>query len=123
MLYGVAVPLASPFISTAGIVPAFGSTNVVAPGEWITIYGINLATESQSWTGTFPTALGGTTVTIDGKLAYLSYVSPNQINAQVPDDSTRATVPVVIANAYGSATASVKLADLSPSLYPRRSRE
>jgi uncharacterized protein (TIGR03437 family) len=88
---------------------------VVEPSEWITIFGVNLATVSQSWNGDFPTLLGGTTVTIDGKLAYLWYVSPYQINVQVPDDSARGMVPVVVSNSLGTASSSVTLADLSPS--------
>lgn len=60
------------------------SANTVAPGEWVSIYGQNLAGSTLAWDGTFPTSLGGTSVTIDGKSAFLSYVSPGQINVQVP---------------------------------------
>ncbi len=54
--------------------------------------------------GTFTTSLGGASVTINGKVAYLSYVSPNQINAQAPDDTATGAVPVLVTTANGSAT-------------------
>lgn len=51
---------------------------------------------------------------IDGQAAYLWYVSPNQINAQVPDDTKRGRVNVVVTNALGTATSAVTLADFAP---------
>jgi uncharacterized protein (TIGR03437 family) len=40
---------------------------------------------AASWTGNFPTSLGGTSVMIGGKAAYLSFVSPGQIDLPVPN--------------------------------------
>jgi uncharacterized protein (TIGR03437 family) len=91
------------------------SANTVAPGEWVSIYGQNLAGSTLAWDGTFPTSLGGTSVTIDGKSAFLSYVSPGQINVQVPDDGKTGPVPVVVMSAAGIATSEVQLAPVSPS--------
>jgi uncharacterized protein (TIGR03437 family) len=68
-----------------------------------------------SWTGNFPTSLGGTSVKINGKAAYLSYVSPAQINLQAPDDTTTGQVPVVVTTANGSATSTVILGEFAPS--------
>src|ERR1019366_10623502 len=68
-----------------------------------------------TWTGNFPMSLGGTSVTINGRPAYLWYVSPGQINLQAPDDGTTGTVPVVVMTANGSATSTVTLAPFAPS--------
>src|SRR6202034_3396233 len=65
--------------------------------------------------GNFPTSLGGTTVTINGKAAYLSFVSPGLINLQAPNDTAIGTVPVVVTTANGSATSNVTLAQFGPS--------
>jgi uncharacterized protein (TIGR03437 family) len=83
----------------------------------VSIYGTNLASVPATWTGNFPISLGGTSVTIDGKAAYLSYVSPGQINLQVPNDATTGAVPVVVTTGGGSATSTVKLAQFGPSFF------
>src|ERR1019366_6072554 len=77
-----------PAITPNGIVPVYSSTPIIQPGSWASIYGIDLASATTLWNNDFPTSLGGTSVTIDNKPAYLWVVSPTQINLQVPDDST-----------------------------------
>jgi uncharacterized protein (TIGR03437 family) len=105
----------APSISAGGVVPNDGTLGVIQPGEWITIYGSNLASDTLEWNGDFPTSLGGTSVQINGKPGYLMYVSPTQINLQAPDDTARGTVSVVVTTAAGSATSSVTLSDFGPS--------
>ena len=75
----------------------------------------NLASASATWTGNFPTSLGGTSVTINGKSASLWFVSPTQINLQVPNDMAMGTVPVVVSTASGNALSTVTLAAFAPS--------
>jgi uncharacterized protein (TIGR03437 family) len=62
-------------------------------------------------------SLGGTSVMIDGNPAYLSYVSPTQINLQAPNDANTGPVPVVVTTAAGVATSTVTLAQFAPSLF------
>ena len=106
----------APTISTNGVVPVFGSTTTIMPGSWISIYGTNLASTTAVWNGDFPNALGNTAVTIDGKPAFLWYVSPNQINAQAPDDSYIGAVYVAVTTPSGSALSVVTLSGTAPSL-------
>jgi uncharacterized protein (TIGR03437 family) len=95
----------------------------VAPGAWISIYGSNLSTAAVAATtadlvnGYLPTTLGGTTVTIDGKSAYLNYVSPTQLNVQAPNSSTAGNVTVTVANSSGSSSASVAMQAVMPGLF------
>ena len=105
----------APSITPGGIVPVDSTVNTIQPGEWVSIYGANLAGAPATWTGNFPKSLGGASVTINGKSAYLWYVSPGQINLQAPDDSTTGTVPVVVTTTSGSATSTVTLAPFAPS--------
>src|SRR5579859_7988436 len=105
----------TPSIGPGGVVPIFGVKSIIQPGEWVSVYGHNLASKTVSWNGDFPTSLGGTRVTIDGKAAYLSYVSPTQINLQAPDDTSLGTVSVVVTTAAGNATATVTLSQFAPS--------
>ena len=65
--------------------------------------------------GDFPTSLGGTSVTINGKAAYLSLVSPTEINLEAPDDTATGSVPVVVTTTSGSATSTVTLGRFAPS--------
>ena len=101
----------TPVISPQGLVSAsaFGGFTAVAPGSWMEIYGTNLATTlQQTWAGAdfngnqAPTALGGTTVTVAGKPAYVDYVSPHQVNAQVPSGVPAGSQAVVITTAGGN---------------------
>ena len=103
---------AFPAINLNGIVPG-----TIEPGEWATIYGVNLASGTATWTGNFPTSLGGASVTVGGKAAYLSFASPGQIDLQVPNVSGSGAVPVVVTTANGSATANATLASFSPSFF------
>ena len=77
----------------------------------------NLANSTTSWNGDFQTFLGGTSVTINGKAAYLSFVSAGQINLQAPTDTATAIVPVVVTTAGGSSEATVRLAQFGPSFF------
>ena len=80
-----------PTINAGGVISAssFGAFSAIAPGSWIEIYGSNLASTTANWNNSFtgvnaPTALANTTVTIGGLSAFIDYVSPVQVNAQVP---------------------------------------
>ena len=67
-----AAPLATqgmPLVNLGGVVPVYSTVNMIQPGEWVSIYGKNLAGGSSVWQGDFPTQLGGTSVTINGKPA------------------------------------------------------
>jgi uncharacterized protein (TIGR03437 family) len=104
-------------ISIAGPIPWPGLT----PMGWISIYGSNLSNTTRSWTASdfngnnLPTEIDGVTVSIDGKPGYISYVSPNMINLQAPDDSKTGMVPVTVTNnGLTSAPVMVKLTPCAP---------
>jgi uncharacterized protein (TIGR03437 family) len=111
-LFQIAEPPLVPAITTGGIVPG-----TIQPGEWVSIYGTNLA-NNATWKGDFPTTLGGSSVTIDGRLAYLSFTSYGQINLQAPADNATGVVPVVITTASGTTVKStVILAQFGPEFF------
>ena len=104
----------APAISPGGVITASsygGPYTSVAPGDWIEIYGTNLAAKPQPWTSadftgiTAPTLLGGTSVTIGGQQAFLSYVSQTQINAQVPSNVGTGQQQIVVTTGTGSSAA------------------
>ncbi len=115
-VYGAAASGPTPAITPSGIVPIYSSSTTIQPGSWISIFGNNLAPAPATWNSDFPTILGDTSVTVDGKLAYLWYVSPTQINLQAPDDTnTGRAVNVVVTTPTGSSTSTVTLGPISPS--------
>jgi uncharacterized protein (TIGR03437 family) len=115
----LAAQSAAPTISSGGVVPLYGTLSLIQPGGWATIYGTNLASGTAVWNGDFPTTLGGTSVTINGKAAYLSMVSAGQINLQSPDDTASGPVSVVVTTGAGTAKTTVSLNPYSPALQLR----
>jgi len=56
-----------------------------SPGGFIVLAGTNLSSATASFTGaTLPTSIGATSVLLNGEPIPLFYVSPTQINAQLP---------------------------------------
>jgi uncharacterized protein (TIGR03437 family) len=111
----------TPSINAGGVVPVYSTTSVVQPGEWISIFGKNLATGTYLWNNDFPTQLpeGGsseTSVTIDGIAAYLWFANPSQLNLMVPADAKTGPVSVVVTTPNGTASSTVTLAAQGPSL-------
>jgi uncharacterized protein (TIGR03437 family) len=104
-----------PLIVQGGIVPLYSTAGTIQPGSWVSIYGSHLAGAPAVWNGNFPTSLGGTSVTINSKPAYLWFVSPTQINLQAPDDSTSGVVNVTVTTYGGSASSTVTLSQYAPS--------
>jgi uncharacterized protein (TIGR03437 family) len=102
-----------PAISTGGIISAdaFGAFTAAAPGSWIEIYGTNLAADSRSWTGAdfngndAPTLLDGTSVTVGGQPAFVDYISPGQVNAQVPSNTSGGSQRVIVTTVAGESAA------------------
>jgi uncharacterized protein (TIGR03437 family) len=104
---------AQPAVASGGVISAgaFGAFTAVAPGSWIEIYGSNLAAHSRSWSAADfngnngPTSLDGTSVTIGGQPAFLDYISPGQVNVQVPSSIGTGAQPLVVQTPAGSSAA------------------
>ncbi len=93
----VQLKLEGPKIQSGGIRNAASAgTNGLSPGAIISIFGSNLATAQRSATPgqLLPEELGGTVLRIGSFRARLFFVSPTQINAQVPVELTDATAAV-----------------------------
>ncbi len=110
-------------IQTAG---AFGAYRYAAPGSYIEIYGTNLApSPGRSWAeGDFdgnraPTSLDDITVTVNNVAAPISFVSPGQINVQIPANTrTNVQVPIVLnSRGFTSSTILFPIRPLAPALW------
>lgn len=86
-----------PATSSAGILNAASSLPALAPGALIAIYGSNLAAATAQFSTTpLPVLLGGTSVSINGTPAPLLYVSPVQVNAQIPYETKVGTAKMIV---------------------------
>ncbi len=87
---------AAPCLDFTGVVSAAGfDPRPAVPGALVSLLGTGLAAEeakSEAW----PTALGGVKVQINGRDARVAYVSPTQINAQVPAATNIGSARVVV---------------------------
>jgi uncharacterized protein (TIGR03437 family) len=99
-----------PVIPPNGVVTTsdFGGFTSIAPGSFISIYGSNLAATARGWSGSDfqggigPTSLDGVSVLVGGRPAYVSYVSPSQINALVASDAALGPMQVIVSGPTGT---------------------
>jgi uncharacterized protein (TIGR03437 family) len=118
----------APTVSGAVSDATFASAGAVTTGSWVAIFGTNMAPAGDSRPlnasteivgGKLPTSLDGTSVTVNGKAAYLGYISPTQVNIETPDDTAVGPVNVVVTTASGSSSpATLNLAAYAPGLFP-----
>jgi len=101
----------APVITSVDSASQFGAYSYFAPGSYLEIKGSNLAdptdprvTNDGQWASTdfnglnAPTVLDGISVSIDGKPAFVSYISPEQINVQAPQDTATGSIAITVTN-------------------------
>jgi uncharacterized protein (TIGR03437 family) len=99
-------PMGPPSVqSNATLNAASFRSQALAPGEIVTLFGSNFALgRAAAPSAPLPTVLGQTRVTFNGISAPLFYLSPGQINAQVPFEIGTGTVSIQVTRG-GSASA------------------
>jgi len=117
-----------PSIASAAAAAGFSNAGALAPGSWVTIYGSSLASDTRAWTpsdfvgGIAPLSLDGVTVTVGGHSAFVSYISPQQINALLPSDVPPGPQALIVGNANGtSAPYGITLEPTAPGLWTPQS--
>jgi len=116
---------ANPVLAATGVINAAQAAGGIAPNTFITIKGANLAATKRSLAATditnnlIPTTVDGVTVTVNGAPAFITYVSPVQINLVTPVElPTSGTVTVAVSNnGLTSATVSVTAQPVAPALF------
>jgi len=112
-----------PAISTNGVRNAATFQAGMVQGSWVTIFGENLATSTRTWDGaingsTLPTELDGVVVLIGGKRAAVFFISPGQLNVQVPDGLSPGPVSVqVVVDGATSETLTASLSEAAPGFF------
>jgi len=104
---GQVSPNAAPVLTPNGTLHVFDPLvgAALGPGNIVQIYGQNLASQTLSATNIpLPTSLGGTSVIVGGIQVPLYFVSPGQINAQIPFELVSGTSYQVLVSANGALT-------------------
>ncbi len=117
-------PPPTPTISfTDAVIPSFQGKSGFASNSYVEIYGSNLSTTARSWSGgdfngaNAPTSLDGVSVTVNGKPAFIFYISPGQININTPEDTATGPVQIQVRTQVGlSNIGTATRARLSPTL-------
>ena len=96
-------PTISSVVNSASMLPA------ISPNSWVTIMGSALSSTTDTWdksivNGVLPTKLDGVSVMIGNNPAYVSYISPGQINVVAPVTSS-GPVTVMVTNSSGTSAA------------------
>ncbi len=117
----------TPVITSIDSASGYGGYAYFTSGTWLEIKGTNLAdpadprltaaTNPGQWTSSdftgsnAPTLLDGVSVSINGKPAYVWYLSTGQLNVQAPQDTTLGNVAITVTNCNATS---------SPVMFTRR---
>jgi uncharacterized protein (TIGR03437 family) len=107
-----------------GVVNGASFQATIAPNTWITIFGGLLSGASRPWgaedfSGSrLPTSVEDVSVTINGKPAYVYYVSPGQVNVLTPPDLLEGPAIVEVSRgALKSSPVTVQAQRVAPGLF------
>jgi uncharacterized protein (TIGR03437 family) len=109
--------------SATGAAANVSTVTTLAPGTIFSIYGTNLAALAADLSGmspffpAVPNGLNGVSVKVGGNTAPLYYVSPGQINAEVPYETAAGNQNIVVTTAGGSSTIAATVAATAPSIF------
>lgn len=110
VIVNLTVSPGTPAVSITQVLNATQEAASISQNTWIEIKGTNLSQTKRTWqasdfdpkTGLMPTQLDGVSVTVNGKPAYVYYISQTQVNVLTPLDSALGSVSVQVTNGIGS---------------------
>jgi uncharacterized protein (TIGR03437 family) len=102
-----------------GLVDSASYREAYAPGMALSIFGSNLALSTRGASSTpLPTEMDNVSVKINGVAAPLYYISPTQLNVQIPYETpTSGTVTVVVSDNNQAASAKMKMSAVAPGIF------
>jgi len=120
-------PQPAPVLTSGSL--ANGATYVaggLVPGSWAQVKGTGLSNVTRLWTGydflnlgsNLPTSLSGVQVMVNNLAAAVYYISPTQVDFQVPTGVNGAASVQVIVNGAASNTLTAASAANAPGLFP-----
>jgi len=112
-----------PSISSGGVVNAASYTARISPGALASVFGTGFGVSTVQPDVPLPASAAGVTVNVNGKAAPILYLTPGQINFQVPwSTPTSGNVNVVVSvGTANSNTVSVPVGTAAPGLFAQTS--
>jgi uncharacterized protein (TIGR03437 family) len=113
------LPGGPPQLQPGGVVSAAPMQSLLTAGGLATLYGSSFSkTVFQASAFPLPTSLGGVTVTVNGVPAPLLYVSPNQLNVQIPGSIAAGEAAVIVSvNGVRGNTVQATVATTAPGVF------
>jgi len=110
--------------SITGLTNSASYAQAYAPGMILSIFGANLAlTTTAAGSVPLPASLDNVSVTINGVAAPLYYVSPTQLNLQIPYETPASgTAAVVVSNNGKTASTSISMSPAAPGIFADANR-
>ena len=107
-----------PTVSTSGVVNAASFAPRISPGALATVFGSNFALTNAGAQAPLPTSVESVSVSVNGQLAPVLYVTPNQVNFQVPWETALGPATVTVAvNGGASNAVTVNVLGAAPGLF------
>jgi uncharacterized protein (TIGR03437 family) len=105
-------------LAITGLQNAFSFQSTFAPGMSMSVYGTNLSQGTQAAASLpLPLSMQGITATVNGVAAPLYYVSPGQLNIQIPYETGAGPAVVAVNNAGRIAAFPFTVTMTAPGLY------
>jgi len=105
----------------AGVANNFSGSTAIAPGEMVAVFGTAMAPNDAASIASFlpvPLNLNGVSATVNGVSAPLYYVSPTQIDLQIPYETGAGPAVLGLNNNGQIAAFPIQVAATAPGLYP-----
>src|SRR5207249_3277533 len=119
----IALQGTGPVIALVAVTDAAAYRTVVSPGEIVSIFGSAMAVTPATAAGTpLPVQLSDLRVSVNGVTAPLFYVSPVQVNAQIPFETAIGPARIQVSSSAGTATLNVQVAPAAPGIFTLDSR-
>jgi uncharacterized protein (TIGR03437 family) len=117
--------LSVPFLGVApapvigGVSNGASFNQAFAPGMVLSVFGSNMSTKQPQAAAAVPLTfyMGGTTVSVNGVAAPVYYVSPGQINLQIPYETAPGDARITINNGLASNSFTFLVAEAAPGIF------
>ena len=112
MLTPVVSPTANAVVNAASYTPQ------ISPGSLATLFGTHLGGALVTANAPLPMSLSGVSITVNGRQAPILAVTSNQVNFQVPWETSAGSAEVIVSvNGFAANSLAVKVSETAPGIF------